>query len=97
MRPQLFVGGVARIVYCSARALTDDNAVANARVALDLYRTAGWSPWAATIDAGGRPIAYTEVGAVCQCTLCRRRWHVHVTLRPAPDPESIKRRKIVTA
>ena len=24
------------------------NADANARVALDLYRTAGWSPWAAT-------------------------------------------------
>lgn len=47
--------------------------------------------------ASGRPIAYTEVGAVCQCTLCRRRWHVHVTLRPALEPESIKRRKTVTA
>ncbi len=47
--------------------------------------------------ASGRPIAYTEVGAICQCATCRQRWHVLVTLRPALEPESIKRRKTVTA
>lgn len=42
--------------------------------------------------ADGRPVAGTEAAAVCQCTVCQRRWHLLVTARPAITPDSVTRR-----